>query len=42
MTRAAPPLIREPDALTRADLEELATLGATSVKLFLAYPESGR
>jgi dihydropyrimidinase len=35
------PAIWEPDRLTRADLEELRALGATSVKLFLAYPELG-
>lgn len=35
------PSIWEPDRLGRADLEELRSLGATSVKLFLAYPELG-
>jgi dihydropyrimidinase len=35
------PAIWEPDRLTRADLEELRALGASSVKLFLAYPELG-
>jgi dihydropyrimidinase len=35
------PAIWEPDRLTRADLEELRSLGATSVKLYLAYPELG-
>lgn len=35
------PLIRDPDHLTRHDLEELGKLGARSVKLFLAYPELG-
>lgn len=35
------PAIWEPDRLTRADLEELSALGASSVKLYLAYPELG-
>jgi dihydropyrimidinase len=35
------PSIWEPDRLARADLEELRALGATSVKLFLAYGELG-
>ncbi|MBA2476781.1 MAG: amidohydrolase family protein [Actinobacteria bacterium] len=35
------PAIWEPDRLTRADLEELRALGASSVKLYLAYPELG-
>jgi dihydropyrimidinase len=35
------PSIWEPDQLGRADLQELAELGARSVKLFLAYPELG-
>jgi dihydropyrimidinase len=33
--------IREPDALDRAALEELAAAGARGVKLYLAYPELG-
>lgn len=35
------PSIWEPDRLTTADLTELRALGATSVKLFLAYGELG-
>lgn len=35
------PAIWEPDRLTRSDLEELSALGASSVKLYLAYPELG-
>lgn len=35
------PAIWAPDQLTRADLEELGALGATSVKLYLAFPELG-
>ncbi len=35
------PSIWEPERLRRADLVELRSLGATSVKLFLAYPELG-
>jgi dihydropyrimidinase len=35
------PAIWEPDRLTRADLVELARLGARAVKLFLAYGELG-
>jgi dihydropyrimidinase len=35
------PSIWEPDRLTEADLRELRELGATSVKLFLAYGELG-
>jgi dihydropyrimidinase len=33
--------IREPDALDRAALEEVAAAGARGVKLYLAYPELG-
>ena len=35
------PSIWEPDRLDRSTLEELHAVGATSVKLFLAYPELG-
>lgn len=35
------PAIWEPDRLTRSDLEELSALGASSLKLYLAFPELG-